>query len=220
MKLLRRYFSLLSMLLGVGAVVWTSGCAGMFQTKQRVLVDAIAAPDAPKPAGQSYRLVIKKSLVTGQPVQLPVIKACIDAALVREGMYEAPPNVPSDVFIEINYGMDTTTRIDASARESFLQLSARANHKRTIDASQEEELWDVRVALTGLAGRLETAMPLLSTVASKYIGTDTHMETILQIADGSPEVSAVRENAVKALSTPPSPQPQTATAVAAPSTAK
>lgn len=225
MKFLRRYFSGLSVLLAVGMVVGTAGCAGMFQTKQRVLVDAIAALDAPKPAGQSYR-VIKKAGLLSQPASFTVIKACVDAGLARAGMYEAPSNVPSDIFVEINYGMDTTTRIDAAARESFLQLSARSNRKRTIDDFKgEEELWDVRVAITGLAGRLESVMPLLSTVGSKYVGTDTHVETVLQISDGSPEVSALRESVIRALSIqsqspPPSSPPQTATAGAAPSATK
>jgi hypothetical protein len=116
-------------------------------------------------------------------------------------MYEAPPSVPSDVFIEVTYGMDTSSRVDPATRESFLQLSARANHARSLEPTHEEELWDVRVAIAGLAGRLETAMPLLSQVAATYAGTDTHVETTIQMVPNSPAIVAVRENAVKMLET-------------------
>ena len=200
MRILRRQFSLWGRVCGAGAIFLCAGCMEMFQIKQRVIVDAICAPGAAKPAGLSYRLMIRKSVATSQPVQLPVIKACVDASLIRAGLYEAPPTVPSDIFIEINFGMDTTTRIDPAARESFLQFSARSNHQHQIDSSlNEEELWDVRVAIMGLAGRLETAMPLLATVASNNMGADTHTETVLQVADNSPEVASVRQMALQSL---------------------
>lgn len=208
MNFTRIFFPRPALVLGVGVVLWSAGCStDWWRVKQKVMVDAISAPGAPKPAGLSYRLLARKSVVTGQPVQLPVIKACIDAALIQQGMYEAPPNVPSDLFIEVNYGMDTSSRVDPSTRESFLQLSARANHRRAIDSAQEEELWDVRTAITGLAGRLETAMPLLATVAAKYAGTDTHAETVQQVSDNSPEVNAVRDTAVKSLAAKAAPTP-------------
>jgi len=213
MNFTRSFFPRPALVLGAGVVLWSAGCSMDWLTpKQKVMVDAISAPGAPKPAGQSYRLLARRSVVTGQQVQLPVIKACVDAALVQQGMYEAPPNVPSDLFIEVNYGMDTSSRVDPSTRESFLELSARANHSRAIDSKQEEELWDVRTAITGLAGRLETAMPLLATVAAKYAATDTHAETIQPMADNSPEVNAVRETAVKTLSAKAPPAPAAAPA--------
>ncbi len=106
-----------------------------------------------KISGQSYRLVARKSVVNGQTAQLPVIAACLNSALTMVGMYEAPANVPSDVFIEVAYGMDLSGRVDPSTRESFLKLSARANHARTIEAAHDEELWDIRVAIAGVAGR-------------------------------------------------------------------
>lgn len=181
------------------ALLFTAGCNDIFVPKHKVLVDAISAPGVPKLSGQSYRLVARKSVVTNQQVQLPVIAACLNAALVAVGMYEAPPNVPSDIFIEVNYGMETGGRVDPSTRESFLQLSARANRARKIDTSHEEELWDVRVAVLGVAGRLESAMPLLCQVASTYAGTDTHMETKIEIPQNSPAVNGVRESALKIL---------------------
>ncbi len=206
MNFTRSFFSGPAAVAAVGGILFFAGCSvDWLMVKQKVMVDAISAPGAPKPAGQSYRLVARKSVVIGQQVQLPVVKACVDAALLQQGMYEAPSNVPSDLFIEVTYGMDTSSRVDPSTRESFLELSARANHKHAIDTSQEEELWDVRTAITGLAGRLETAMPLLATVAARYAGTDTHAETVQQVADNSPEVSAVRDNAVKALAAKESP---------------
>ena len=171
----------------------------MFVPKQRVLVDAIAAPGLAKPAGQSYRLVARKSVVTSQNVQLPVIAACLNAALPMAGMFEAPPNVPSDVFIEVSYGMDLSGRVDPATRESFLQLSARANKRHSIDATREEEIWDVRVAVAGIAGRLESAMPLLSQVAAADVGTDTRIETTVEVLRNSPAVAAVREGALKSL---------------------
>jgi len=196
----RRSYSPLAWALGAGVLLSFAGCNNWLAVKQKVTVDAISAPGAPKPTGQSYRLVARKSVMNSQQAQLSVIKACVDAALIREGLYEAPANLPSDLFIEIAYGMDTSSRVDALYRESFLQLSARANLKHTIETTQEEQLWDVRAAINGLGGPLETAMPLLASVACKYLGADTHVETILEVPVDSPEIKAVRESAIKTLS--------------------
>ena len=123
-------------------------------------------------------------------------------------MYEAPANVPSDIFIEVSYGMESGGRVDPSTRESFLQLSARANRSRKLESSREEELWDIRVAVLGVSGRLESAMPLLCQVASAYAGTDTHMEAKIEVPQNSPAVNGVRESALKILQSkavPPAP---------------
>jgi hypothetical protein len=195
-----RPFRSLARLIGAAAaMLWLGGCGNLFIPKQKVLVDAIAAPGIARPSGQSYRLVPRKSVVTGQTAQLPVIAACINSALTMAGMFEAPPNVPSDIFIEVAYGMDMAGRIDPSTRETFLKLSARANHAHSIDSTREEELWDVHVAVAGVSGRLESAMPLLSQVASTYVGTDTHVETTVEVLQNSPAVAAVREGALRIL---------------------
>jgi len=199
MNQFRRLFRLLAWWIGASAVLWLGGCKDLFIAKQKVLVDSIAAPGIPKLSGQSYRLVARKSVVTGQTAQLPVIAACINSAFTMVGMFEAPANVPSDIFIEVSYGMDMTGRVDPSTRESYLKLSARANHSRSVDATHDEELWDVRVAVAGIAGKLESAMPLLSQVAAAYAGSDTHVETTIQVLQNSPEVAAVREGAIKIL---------------------
>ena len=199
--------------LSVVALLFNAGCGNLFIPKQKVLVDAISAPGAVKPSGQSYRLVARKSVVTGQTAQLPVIAACLNAALTTVGMFEAPSNAPSDLFIEVTYGMDTTGRVDPSTRESFLQLSARANRAHSMETSHEEELWDVRVAVAGVAGRLESAMPLLCQVASTYAGTDTRFEATIQVPQNSPAVMGVREAALKILDAkaPNAPPPTAAT---------
>lgn len=175
------------------------GCTNMFVPKHKVLVDSITAPGIAKPAGQSYRLVAKASVVNTAQVQVAVVKACIDAALVGAGMFEAPPNVPPDVYIEVSYGNETGPRIDPATRETFLQLSARSNPGRSLDRATGPELWDVRVGVLGLAGRMESAMPLLSAVAANYIATDTKMESKVEVPKNEPSVAAVRETAIKAL---------------------
>lgn len=195
----KRLFRLLISLMGLAAIFWLGGCGNMFVPKQRVLVDAIAAPGIPKLSGQSYRLVARKSVVTSQTAQLPVIAACINSALQMVGMFEAPPKVPSDIFIEVAYGMETAGRVDPSTRETFLKMSARANHGRSLDSTRDEELWDIRVAIAGVAGKMESAMPLLSQVAAVYAGTDTKVETTVQVLQNSPAVAAVREGALKIL---------------------
>ncbi len=199
MNQFRRLFRSLTWWIGAGAILWLGGCTDLFVPKQRVLVDAIAAPGIAKPSGQSYRLVARKSVVTGQTAQLPVIAACLNSALTMVGMFEAPPNVPSDIFIEVAYGADMAGRVDPSTRETFLKLSARANHSRSLDATHDEELWDVRVAVAGVAGKLESAMPLLTQTAAVYVGTDTRVETTIQVLQNSPAVAAVREGALKIL---------------------
>ena len=200
MNRIRRIFGPPALALGLGALLLTAGCTGnIFVPKQRVLVDAIAAPGLAKPAGKSYRLVARKSVVTGQQAQLPVIAACLNSALLSTGMFEAPLSVPSDIFIEVGYGMDAAGRADPATRESYLQLSARANAGRSLDSSREEELWDVRVAVKGVAGRLESAMPLLCWAAAAYAGTDTHIETTVEVPQNSPAVESVRQGALKIL---------------------
>jgi hypothetical protein len=181
------------------AALVLSGCNNIFVAKHKVLVDSISAPGITKPAGQSYRLVAKKAVVIQGQGQVAVIKACIDAALSGQGMFEPPPTVAPDIFIEVGYGTDTAGRVDPSARETYLQLSARTNPDKSPDRGTGPEIWDVRVAVLGVAGRIETAMPLLCAVAANYMATDTHMETKVDIPQNSPMIGAVRETAIKTL---------------------
>lgn len=181
------------------------GCANILVPRHKVLVDAISAPGVTKPSGVSYRLVAKKSVVNNVPVEVPVVKACIDAALTSAGMFEAPPNVPSDLFIEVSYGQETAPTVDPAARETYLQLSARSNPGRSMDRATGPELWDVRVAVLGLKGRIESAMPLLCSVAASYVGTNTQAETKIDVPHNSPEVATVRTTAIKALEALPPP---------------
>ena len=190
---------MLPWMIGASVALLVSGCGNIFVAKHKVLVDAICAPGATKPSGQSYRLLAKKSMVSQSQMQVPVVKACVDAALVGQGMYEPPPNVAPDIFIEVGYGTDTSGRLDPASRETYLQLSARENSDRAVDRGTGPELWDVRVAVLGIAGRVESAMPLLSAVAVNYIATDTHVETKIDIPQNSPMIAAVRDNAIKSL---------------------
>ncbi|MBI5690899.1 MAG: hypothetical protein HZC55_12495 [Verrucomicrobia bacterium] len=188
-------------------ILLLAGCVSIFVPKHRVLVDAIAAPGyVAKPSGTSYRLVAKESTVAGQQAQVGVIKACVDAALAGKGMFEAPDKVAPDIVIEVGFGVDVTPRVDASARETFLQLSARSNPGKSLDRGTGPEIWDVRVSVLGVSGRMETAMPLLSAVAVDYMGMDTKLETRIEIPQNSPAIGAVRESAIKSLETrlPPS----------------
>ena len=185
----------ISILMVLGCV----GCGNIFITKHKVLVDAICAPGVEKPSGKSYRLLAKKTVVNQAQVQIPVVKACVDAALSGLGMFEPPANVAPDLFIEVGYGTDTSGRLDPAARETYLQLSARENASHTVDRGTGPEVWDVRVAVLGIAGRVESAMPLLCAVAANYIATDTHIETKVDIPQNSPMIVAVRENAIKSL---------------------
>jgi len=188
--------------LGLGvsvAMLLPAGCKDLFVTRQKVLVDAISAPGIAKPSGQSFRLLAQRTVVAGQQVQSGVVAACVVTALTTIGMYEAPGGVPPDLFIEVSYGMDTGGRVDPSTRESFLKLSARPNRRHASESTKDEEIWDVRVAVAGVAGRLETAMPLLCSVAAAYAATDTHTETTIQVPENSPAVIAVREGAIKLL---------------------
>lgn len=187
--------------LGASVVLAGAGCANLFVAKHKVLVDAISAPGAIKPTGKSYRLLAKKSVVSQGAVQIPVVKACVDAALAGQGMYEPPANVAPDFFIEVGYGTDTSSRLDPTARETYLQLSARENADGGIERGTGPEVWDVRVAVLGLAGRAESAMPMLSAVAASYLATDTHLETKIEIPKNSPMIAAVRETAIKSLET-------------------
>ena len=193
------FLRVLAWTLGAGIGLCVVGCENIFIAKHKVLVDAIAAPGAVKPSGKSYRLVAKKSVVANVAMQVPVVKACVDAALTGQGMFEAPPNLPPDYFIEVGFGTDTSGRVDPASRETFVQLSARDNPDRSMEKSTGTELWDVRVAVLGIAGRVESAMPLLCAVAANYIATDTHMETKIDIPQNSPMIASVRESAIKSL---------------------
>ncbi len=194
------------------------GCRNIFIPRHKVLVDAISSVGAEKPTGKSYKLVAKRSVVSAIPVQVPVVKACVDAALAGQGMFEAPPNVPPDMFIEVSYGRDTSARVDAGARETFLQLSARANPERSMDKATGPELWDVKVAVLGVAGAIETAMPLLSAVAANHLASDTRIEMKVDIPQNSPIIESVRSSAIKTLEVAGQPQvrPPVVTPTAAP----
>jgi hypothetical protein len=194
-----RIFRMFAGVAATAVALGFAGCENPFVAKHKVLVDAISAPGAAKPSGKSYRLIARKSVVSQAQVQVQVVKACVDAALVSLGMYEPPPTVAPDMFIEVGFGTDTTGRVDPAARETYIQLSARDNPERAIDKGTGPELWDVRVAVLGIAGRIESAMPLLCAVASNYIATDTKMETKIDIPQNSPMVSSVRETAIKNL---------------------
>ena len=184
----------------VVAAMFSAGCGNIFVAKHKVLVDAIAAPGySPAHSGVSYRLLAKKAVVNQMQAQVPVIKACIDAALAGKGMFEPPSNVAPDIFIEVGYGVDTTPKVDAAARETFLQLTARANTDKSVDRGAGPELWDVRISVLGVAGRMETAMPLLSAVAADYMGTDSKLEKKIEIPQNSPAIVAVRSTAIKNL---------------------
>ena len=197
------YFPRSAALVAAGAValVAVSGCIDILAKKQNVIVDAISAADVPKPSGQSYRLFVRHAVPGSIPVQLPVVAACVDAALVGQGMFEAPPRVPPDVFIEVGFGTDSTPRIDLASRETFLQLVARENPGRSLDGPTGREVWDVRVSVFGMRGRIESAMPMLSAVAASNIATNSHQETETKIRENSPLVVSVREAAVEALET-------------------
>lgn len=185
-------------LLTIGAVLLGGGCA-VLAPKHRVLVDAIAAPGVVKPNGKSYRLVAKKSTVAQSQMQVAVVKACIDAALVGAGMFEAPAIAAPDYFIEVGFGTHTGGRVDPSARETFLQLSARDNPTQGINTGTGQELWDVRVAVFGVSGAVESVMPLLAAVAAQNVASDSRFETRLDVPKNAPHVAAVRETAVKSL---------------------
>jgi hypothetical protein len=199
---------ILTWLIGATMTMAVVSCSNLFVTKHKVLVDAIAAPGVEKPSGKSYRLLAKKAVVNQAQGQVSVVKACVDAALAAQGMFEPPANVAPDVFIEVGYGTDTSGRLDPASRETYLQLSARENATGAVDRGTGPELWDVRVAVLGIAGRIESAMPLLCAVAANYLATDTHIETKVDIPQNSPMIAAVRENAIKSLeakAAPPAP---------------
>ncbi|MEO5959375.1 MAG: hypothetical protein ABIZ49_09830 [Opitutaceae bacterium] len=183
----------------VATAFFATGCGNIFMPKHRVLVDAISSPSAVKPMGQSYRLVAKRSVVSQASAQVPVVKACVDAALAGQGMFEPPPNVAPDLFIEISYGRNAPPMSDPASRETYLQLSARSNPLRALDRASGEEVWDVKVTILGLGGAVDQAMPLLSSVAVGYIASDTRVETKVEVPQKSPAVEAIRQNAMKAL---------------------
>ena len=185
--------------LGAGLLA-LGGCKDLFVPKVRVLIDAISVPGGVKPAGKSYKLVARKSVVVNQQqVNVSVVSACVKAALNLQGMFEAPEKVAPDYFVEVTYGMDTASRIDPMSRESYLQLSARSNLEHSVDRARGPEVWDVRTAIQGLNGRFETAMPLLATMGASYAGTDSHVEVPIEVPQNSPVVASVREAAVREL---------------------
>jgi hypothetical protein len=68
-----------------------------------------------------------------------------------------------------------------------------------MDRSREPEIWNVRVAVHGLVGRIETALPLLSAVASSYAAMDTRFSTMIEVPQNNASITAVREAAMKTL---------------------
>jgi len=89
--------------------------------------------------------------------------------------------------------------VDAGSRETFLQLAARANASRGIYKGTGPEVWDVRVAVLGVSGRMETAMPLLAAVAADHIGRDTKLETKIEVPQNAEVIGSVRAGAIRTL---------------------
>ena len=187
------------MVAGVLGLWLLAGCGNIFVPKQRVTVDAICAAGVAKPAGQSFRLVAKRSILTQAPTNIGVLSACVSAALAHAGMFEAPAIAPPDLLIEVSCGQESPPRSDPGARETFLELSARPNHAKAMESSREPEIWNVRVSILGLSGRVETAMPLLSAVAATYVATDTRFQTQIEVPQNNGSITAVREAALKTL---------------------
>ncbi len=185
------------------AVAWAAslqaGCGNFLVPKHRVSVDAICAAGVTPPAGQSFRLVARKSILAQGQVNAGVISACVGAALGHVGMFEAPAIAPPDMIIEVSCGQEAGSRIDPSSRETYLELSARPNSARAMERSREPEIWNVRVAVQGLVGRIETALPLLSAVASSYVAMDTRFSTMIEVPQNNASITAVREAAMKTL---------------------
>ncbi len=185
------------------AVAWAAslqaGCGNFLVPKHRVSVDAICAAGVTPPAGQSFRLVARKSILAQGQVNAGVISACVGAALAHVGMFEAPAIAPPDMIIEVSCGQEAGSRIDPSSRETYLELSARPNSARAMERSREPEIWNVRVAVQGLVGRIETALPLLSAVASSYVAMDTRFSIMIEVPQNNASITAVREAAMKTL---------------------
>jgi len=188
-----------ALIAGAGLALAAGGCKDIFVAKHTVFVDAISSAGAEKPSGKSYKLVAKRSIVSAAPIRVDVVKACVDAALAGAGMFEAPANVPPEMFIEVGFGQDNTPRVDAAVRETFLDLSARSNPQHSLEHASGPEVWDVRVGVRGVVGHVESAMPLLSAIASTYLASDTHTETKVDVPDNSPIVASVRTRAIAAL---------------------
>jgi hypothetical protein len=186
-----------------------AGCNSVFTPKHKVLVDAISAPGVIKPTGKSYRLVAKRSMV--QQASVPVVKACVDAALSGVGMFEPPASAAPDYFIEVSFGRESAPRADASSRETYLQMSARTNPDGSTEKATGPEIWDVKVAVLGVAGSIETAMPLLAAVAANYVANDTRLEAKVEVPQNSPMVESVRMQAIKILEGKNMPQTASAT---------
>lgn len=199
-------FRLATGLAAAALLLLAGGCAGALRPKLQLLVDAISAPDTPKPAGKSYRLIARKSVVNQAQVQVPVVKACVDAALSGIGMYEPPANTAPDYFIEVGFGVEAG-RVDPARRETYLHLSGRDNPGRSNDRPTGTEVWDVRVAVLGVAGRVETAMPLLAAVAADHLAADTRVETRIEVSQSDPRIAAVRAGAIKVLESAAPPTP-------------
>lgn len=193
----RRFCSYPALVACVAIAVIGGGCVSVFIPKHKVLVDAISAPGVTKPSGKSYRLVAKRSMV--QQASVPVVKACVDAALGGVGMFEPPANAAPDYFIEVSYGRESAPRADAASRETYLQMSARTNPDGALDKATGPEIWDVKVAVLGVAGSIETAMPLLAAVAANYVANDTRKEDKVEVPQNSPMVETVRTQAIKIL---------------------
>lgn len=181
------------------ALLLTTGCETVVGPRQRVGVDAICESGATKPVGKTFRLLEKQSVKAGQPVKSEILAACVGAALVREGMVEGAVGAPADLMIEMNLSVQGGLRADPMMLDTVLELSARGNAARALDMSRESEVWNVRVSIQGLRGRMENALPLLASVAAGAAATDTKVLTKMEVAENAPAVSAVRGAAVKTL---------------------
>lgn len=180
-------------------VALAAGCASL-APKYRILIDSITSPGAAKPSGQSYRLLLVERGGAGTRYAMAkhLVEACVHSSLGTVGMFEAPPNAAPDVFVTATYGVDGAARTDPRGRETFLQLSGRANPERSFTVTKSApEIWDVRAGFMSGTTNPVSAMPMLAATAVNYIATDTRYETRVEVAQDAPNVKQIREAAIK-----------------------
>lgn len=176
-----------------------AGCMEPLVTTRFVKVDAIAASGVEKPVGKSFRLLGRPSNINQGQMNVGIISACVAVALSDVGMFEAPEIAPSDFFVVVTAGQDTTPSRRPWAREVYLELSAHPNSQRSLDKMRDNEIWNVRVTAKGLNGPPESVIPMLSTIASSYLAMDTHGQVEIEARMDNPSILAVRETTIKRL---------------------
>lgn len=182
----------------MAALLALAGCA---TPRQGFEVDAIK--NDPVPTGRySFRIVPAGPETTDDGIDFDALAGYVRTALSSKGMFEAPPDTPVDMVIEVDVGMEAPQVVmdewnlsgwqgdDGPQRprmvvyQKYLRITARETPAQA-GRRPPREFWSIFVVTADLHGNLRKYVPLLISAAMDSIAENatTHKYVFLTWKD-------------------------------------